>query len=178
MGHQSAVFVIFSGLNVRWRPGPALWIIWCGACTIELEIKIRKTTPTSETHVYLEVCSMGLSQESLWTKIRLAQERKRKYKEHRPVRKFNREWQAKRPWLKFDDIKNSMPCAVCIEHYGTDANVSQNLENQNKFITGCTNFRISAVTDHETCKSHATAVNITVNSKIEDLIMIWWREKF
>ena len=107
-----------------------------------------------------------------------AQERKRKYKEHRPVRKFNHDWQAKRPWLKFDDTKNSMPCAVCIEHYGTHANVSQNLENQNKFITGCTNFRISAVTDHETCKSHITAVNITVNSKIEDLMMIWSREKF
>jgi hypothetical protein len=53
-----------------------------------------------------------------------------------------------------------MTCAVCIKHYGTDANVSQNLKNQNKFITGCTTFRISAVTDHETCKSHKTVANI------------------
>ena len=37
-------------------------------------------------------------------------------------------WQAKRTWLNF---------YICIEHYeyGTDANVSQNLKNQNKFIT-------------------------------------------
>ena len=32
----------------------------------------------------------------------------------------------------FDVIKNSMTCAVCNEHYCTDANVSQNLKNQNK----------------------------------------------
>ena len=62
-----------------------------------------------------------------------------------------------------------MTCAVCI-----DANVSQNLKNQNKFITGCTNFRISAVTDQETCKLHVTAANIMVNSKIKDMMMIWW----
>jgi hypothetical protein len=56
-----------------------------------------------------------------------------------------------------------MTCVVCIEHYGIDANVSQNLKNKNKFITGCTNFRISAVTNQETCKSHVTAANIMAN---------------
>ena len=57
-----------------------------------------------------------------------AQARKRKCEEHRPEIKFNCDWQAKRTWLNFD---------VCIEHYdyGTDANVSQNLKNQNQFIT-------------------------------------------
>ena len=57
-----------------------------------------------------------------------ARERKRKYEEQRHERKFNRDWQAKKPWLKFDDIKNSMTCAICIKHYGTDANVFQNLK--------------------------------------------------
>lgn len=36
MGCRSTVFVIFSSPNVRWRPAPALWIIWC---TIEPEQK-------------------------------------------------------------------------------------------------------------------------------------------
>ena len=30
---------------------------------------------------------------------------KRKYEEHRPEGKFNSDWQAKRPWLKFENIK-------------------------------------------------------------------------
>jgi len=64
-----------------------------------------------------------------------AHERKRKYEEQRHERKFNCDWQAKRPWLKFDDIKNSMTCAVCIKHYGTDANVFQNLKTAANIIT-------------------------------------------
>ena len=76
---------------------------------------LKKTTTTSKTHVYLEVCS--------WGNPRKAFEPKKT--------RFSSgdcDWQAKRTWLNFD---------VCIEHYdyGTDANVSQNLKNQNQFIT-------------------------------------------
>jgi hypothetical protein len=38
--------------------------------------------------------------------------------------------------------------------------VSSNLKIQNTFITGCSNFRLSAVVDHEKCKSHIAVVDI------------------
>ena len=84
-----------------------------------------------------------------------------KIEERRPEFFFS-DCQAKRPCLKSNNIKNSRTCAVCIKHYdyGTDANVSPNLKNQNKFIPGCANLRISAVADRETCKSHLTTANI------------------
>jgi hypothetical protein len=64
-----------------------------------------------------------------------------------------------------------MICAVGIEHYGTDTNVSQNLKTPNMFFTGCANFIISDVTDHETSKSHATEANImTAKSRTPDTI--------
>ena len=64
-----------------------------------------------------------------------------------------------------------MICAVGIEHYGTDTNVSQNLKTPNMFFTGCAHIRISDVTDHETKNSHVTAANImTAKSRTPDQI--------
>jgi len=49
-----------------------------------------------------------------------------------------------------DDLKKNMTGAVCIEHYVNDANVSQNMKNQNKLITSCTNLEsvLSPITKH------------------------------
>jgi len=71
----------------------AISILLCELLNAEHARSHRKKPTTSETH-----------------------ERKRKYEEHHPERKFNRDWQAKRRWLKFED-KNKQH-----DMHGTDAN--------------------------------------------------------
>ena len=68
----------------------------------------RKKKTTYETHVYSEVCSWDNPRKAFEPKKNIsARERKRKYEEQHHERKFNRDWQAKRPWLKFDDKKTA-----------------------------------------------------------------------
>ncbi|KAJ8303781.1 hypothetical protein KUTeg_018704 [Tegillarca granosa] len=49
-----------------------------------------------------------------------------------------------------------MTCQICIDYQRQ--NTISNLKIHNTFITGCSNMKISAVTDHEKCKSHLAAV--------------------
>ena len=86
--------------------------------------------------------------------------RKKKYEENRPERKFNKSWKDGRQWLQYDVMQNVMTCKICIEHYGKNPNTISNLKVQNTFITGCQNFRLSAVVDHEKCKSHVIVSDI------------------
>ena len=85
------------------RMSGAVLVLLCELFNVEharSHRKFKETPTTSETH-----------------------DRKRKCEKHHPERKFNCDWQTKRHWLnQFEDIKNSMTCTVCIEHYGTDAN--------------------------------------------------------
>jgi len=87
-------------------------------------------------------------------------QRKKKYEENRPDKKFNKNWKEGRQWFQYDEFTNVMTCKICIDHYRNNASVSSNLKIQNTFITGCSNFRLSAVVDHEKCKSHIAVVDI------------------
>ena len=57
---------------------------------------------------------------------------------------------------------DQMKCAVCIEQMSDNNKPisNANMKNQNTFITGCTNRRVSAVIDHERSKTHISAVEI------------------
>ena len=48
-------------------------------------------------------------------KIALQIREKEKYEESR-VRRFKQAWNEEFPWVKFDEIKNYMFCAVCQKH--------------------------------------------------------------
>jgi len=67
------------------------------------------------------------------------------YEAKRKDRQLNTSWQKDRPWLVFEN--DQMKCAVCIEHMSDKSKPisNANLKNQNTFITGCTNRRVSAV---------------------------------
>ena len=56
-----------------------------------------------------------------------------------------------------------MTCKVCTKHSSRQTSTSSssaNLTNTNKFLTGCTNFRISTIEDHETSAMHRNAIAI------------------
>lgn len=78
-----------------------------------------------------------------------------KYEEHRPEKKLNAKWQEGRPWLTFDTVENTMTCSLCVSYYGNASGnehvraQNSNLKGQNRFLTGCSNRKISAVIDHE-----------------------------
>ena len=51
-----------------------------------------------------------------------------------------------------------MTCKICTKHCSRQT--SSNLTNTNKFLTGCTNFRISTIEDHGPCAMHRNAIAI------------------
>lgn len=58
-----------------------------------------------------------------------------------------------------------MTCSVCLDYYiNTNKPGSSGLRRQNKFITGCTNRKISAVLDHEIGNAHEKAI-LSMDSK-------------
>jgi hypothetical protein len=81
------------------------------------------------------------------------------YEVNRCPRKFNSKWTENRDWLVYDADKNVMKCMLCIGQYGETPQQS-NLQGQNKFLTGCSNFRVSAITDHEKSNGHIRATEI------------------
>lgn len=85
-------------------------------CDRTVNLKKQKTTTTFKPKFTLKY----VPRKTFEPKNVSAQERKRIYEEARPERIFNRNHQAKRPWLKIDSIT----CAICIEHYGINVNVS------------------------------------------------------
>ncbi|KAL5007366.1 hypothetical protein ScPMuIL_003785 [Solemya velum] len=87
-------------------------------------------------------------------------DRQKRYEEKRE-RKLNEKWKVGRDWLVFED--GLMSCSLCKEYYGFNSrdNLNQRLKNlrgQNKFITGCSNRKVSAVVDHENSNSHKASV--------------------
>ena len=52
-----------------------------------------------------------------------------------------------------------MTCTLCTELAETKQ-TSNNLKHQHLFISGCNNFRISTVTDHEKSKGHLEALQV------------------
>ena len=73
-----------------------------------------------------------------------------------PSRSFNEKWKEGKEWLCFDGETRSMTCSYCISFSSSISVVkcSNNLKNKLLFVSGCINFRYSAVTDHEKFKIH------------------------
>ena len=86
--------------------------------------------------------------------------KKIRYKEHRPQRKLNTKWQEGRPWLQFNLEENLMTCSICMDYYRGKEMPINNLKGQNRFLSGCTNRKISAVTDYEKSSLHLKAVEV------------------
>ncbi|XP_023932869.1 zinc finger protein 862-like [Lingula anatina] len=55
------------------------------------------------------------------------------------------------PWVYYDDDEDAMICTKCAKFYGAGTL-------QNSFISGCKNFKTSALKDHEVSKSHISAL--------------------
>ena len=68
----------------------------------------------------------------------------------RKKRTFQNKWKENRQWLKYDEMEGIMTCSVCISF----PHSKSNLKNKNLFITGCSNFRVSSVVDHENSRGH------------------------
>lgn len=100
-------------------------------------------------------------------------ERQKRYEESRPDRKFIESWKKGRPWLIYNVENKQMTCDICVKFYGSTSNTNQNLRGQNKFITGCSNLKISTIVDHETSKGHVIAVEKTEvqKNKNADVVM-------
>jgi hypothetical protein len=85
--------------------------------------------------------------------------REKHEKEGFPECNFNQIWCQGRLWLKYNKEKNDMTCTLCTEHAETKQS-SNNLKHKHLFISGCNNFRISTVTDHEKRKGHLDALQV------------------
>jgi hypothetical protein len=87
-------------------------------------------------------------------------------KERRPGRSFNQKWKDGRDWLSYNinnesESENVMKCTVCIEHARqTTSHVNLKLKHKHLFITGCSNFKLSTITDHEKSKGHLDACDV------------------
>ena len=88
-------------------------------------------------------------------------------KDLRPARSFNEKWKEGREWLCFDGDTRSMTCSYCISFSSSTSVVkcSNNLKNKLLFVSGCSNFRYSAVTDHEKSKIHQETTIMYLASK-------------
>ena len=86
-------------------------------------------------------------------------ERTKKYESGRKVRSYRHEWEVGRAWLLFDLNAECMKCKYCIDFYGDSAGTKPptTLKNINTFITGSTNLKKSAVSDHELSLAHVRA---------------------
>jgi hypothetical protein len=92
-----------------------------------------------------------------------ANESKQRYEEKRKDRQLNEKWKTGRPWLVFLE-NNTMACNVCINHYGKNLSGSRG---QNTFISGCSNLKVLAVSDHERSKMHQWKIICQDRSKCQ-----------
>ncbi|XP_076081027.1 zinc finger protein 862-like isoform X2 [Mytilus galloprovincialis] len=76
-------------------------------------------------------------------------EAKKKYEDKR-VREFKTHWTDGRPWLKYDNENSVMYCTYCKEQ-----------GKGGKFVSGCTNFRIDTIQNHEVSSPHISATSVT-----------------
>jgi hypothetical protein len=82
--------------------------------------------------------------------------KQQKYEEHRPERKVSDKWLVGRPWLMYD--KSAMFYNWCIYYNNKLTYVNNDYKkNMNTFITGCKNFRLSTIADHESSRIHIKA---------------------
>ena len=92
-------------------------------------------------------------------------EKNKRYEEHRLERKLNTKWQEGWPWLQFNLEENSMTCSICMDYYQGKEMPINTVKGQNRFLSGCTNRKISAVTDYEKSSLHLKAVEVLNKKK-------------
>ena len=80
---------------------------------------------------------------------------KRMNKRKKKPRTFNYKWKENIPWIKYAPEEDVMTCSLCIE-YEQKAE-SGNLKNKHLFLIGCSNFRLTSITDHKKSKIHIQA---------------------
>jgi hypothetical protein len=67
-----------------------------------------------------------------------------------------------------------MSCSICVHRYGSSANGTSNLKGQNSFLLGSSNFRITAVTDHESSVAHKKAAELdNASARSESDILLY-----
>ena len=99
----------------------------------------------------------------------------KRYEEHWPERKLNTKWQEGWPWLQFNLEENSMTCSICMDYYQGKEMPINTVKGQNRFLSGCTNRKISAVTDHEKGCLYLKAVEVLIKKMDKEDN---WREVF
>ena len=70
------------------------------------------------------------------------------------TRKFNNSWMKTRDWLKHENDK--MYCTLCINYVNSKKNRSNY---PSSFLTGYSNFKSTALQDHESSTLHKDAVS-------------------
>lgn len=92
-------------------------------------------------------------------------DKKKQYEKNRPDRSFNEKWKNNRSWLVYDREMNQMSCSVCCTYEKNENkhDAGKNLKNMNTFISGCVNFRLSSVEDHEKSVTHKKAHEYLTN---------------
>ena len=73
---------------------------------------------------------------------------------NKKCRKFNPQWIKERQWLRYDDDTHLMFCVPCTNFVESKKNRTQY---PNSFVKGCSNFKTSALADHETSRLHLDA---------------------
>jgi hypothetical protein len=59
-------------------------------------------------------------------------------------------------------------CTVCTEYSYSRQSTSSNLKQKHLFLSGCNNFRLSTVTDHEKSKGHIEAYQMILAKEQPD----------
>lgn len=82
-------------------------------------------------------------------------------------RHFNKSWLTQRPWLRFNEETGLMTCEYCITYVNSGKCHGQY---SISFVKGCSNYRTSAISDHEISKVHVDASNYDIVLKNPDQI--------
>ncbi|KAK7492082.1 hypothetical protein BaRGS_00016746 [Batillaria attramentaria] len=82
-------------------------------------------------------------------------------KQGRTVRKFVPGWKQQFPWIVFDEAKQLMLCEKCCKAGKT-----------NSFTEGCSNFRKSALTEHEDTNDHKFSQSVPAMQKNNEEVQV------
>ena len=87
-------------------------------------------------------------------------EMRNKYEKEKRARKFQKHWMQGRSWLEYRD-DGKMYCTWCVETKMSSAGSGwTSLRGQNTFVTGCTNFRVDTLQDHEKSIGHINVAKV------------------
>ena len=88
-------------------------------------------------------------------------EKKKQYEATGRTRKFLPRWMTEFPWLRYDDAKNKMFCAVCQEHHDVAFKDSG-------FVKGYRGdkFRHQTIEEHRNSNSHAMAERRDISDQL------------